>query len=220
MRSSFDWVQDHLTIAIHISSTADQASVLHLPACESEKCVALSSADTQPSIVMTPLDLLKYMRLPLANAAYQPFLIPNMPGIKRKRDSSAHKGLTSTTERCITRQMSTNGPRRAVCFTAELLEHILSFLPPKSIHGCVRVSRQFRDIVTTSVRLQRALGLRPAGVQKQLWQVVYDHHGTHSFKHADPASPPEYTVMPVRITLPTYTVFGAIQRGARTILHH
>ncbi|TKA72678.1 hypothetical protein B0A55_06286 [Friedmanniomyces simplex] len=62
----------------------------------------------------------------------------------------------------ITLTMTTDGPRQAVFNTAELLENILLHMPAKSVIGAQRVCRQFRDVVATSVQLQRKLFLRPA----------------------------------------------------------
>lgn len=56
--------------------------------------------------------------------------------------------------------MSLDIPRKAVIYTTELLEHILGFLEPHELYGRLRVSRRFKDVITTSVSLQRIMGLR------------------------------------------------------------
>ncbi|CAK3920827.1 hypothetical protein MYCFIDRAFT_171083 [Lecanosticta acicola] len=48
----------------------------------------------------------------------------------------------------------------AVMYTAELLEAILDFLPPKKVLLSKRVCRQFRDLVDSSVTLQKKLWYR------------------------------------------------------------
>ncbi|KAK3619499.1 hypothetical protein LTR56_024000 [Elasticomyces elasticus] len=77
------------------------------------------------------------------------------------------------TERRITRTMKTDGPRQAVIATAELLENIMMHMPFKSVFTAQRVCTQFRDIVATSVQLQRKLflcALVPSTTDR--WTVV------------------------------------------------
>lgn len=69
--------------------------------------------------------------------------------------------------------MTTDGPRKAVFATTELLEHMLSPLPPRTLFGCLRTSRKFRDVITNSIDLQRKMGLRDAGTERQLWAVKW-----------------------------------------------
>ncbi|KAK5680189.1 hypothetical protein LTS10_007116 [Elasticomyces elasticus] len=69
--------------------------------------------------------------------------------------------------------MTTDGPRQAVFATAELIENILMNAPVKSIFGSQRVSRQFRDVVATSVNLQQRMFLRPPQpVLTEVWTLV------------------------------------------------
>jgi len=67
--------------------------------------------------------------------------------------------------------MTTDDPRRAVFDTTELLESVLNFLPYKTLFVSQRVSRQFRDVITNSVRLQQQMGLRLSGAAKELWTI-------------------------------------------------
>ncbi|KAI2629476.1 hypothetical protein GGS21DRAFT_526363 [Xylaria nigripes] len=52
--------------------------------------------------------------------------------------------------------------RDSVLLTAELLEEILLHLDMRSLFIVQRVSRQWRDLIATSPKIQRALFLRPA----------------------------------------------------------
>ncbi|KAK4902795.1 hypothetical protein LTR27_000734 [Elasticomyces elasticus] len=66
-----------------------------------------------------------------------------------------------------------DGPRNAVFATAELLEHILTFVPPVTVFGLQRVCRQFRDILATSAALQGKLWLRaPQSSSDEVWTVI------------------------------------------------
>jgi hypothetical protein len=65
--------------------------------------------------------------------------------------------------------MTTDGPRQAVFKTAELLENILLHLPAMNIFGVQRVSRQFRDIVATSIAIRQKLFLKSSGERRQTW---------------------------------------------------
>jgi hypothetical protein len=50
--------------------------------------------------------------------------------------------------------MTTDAARKAVFNTSELLESILVCLPPKTLFGVQRVSKQFQAIIATSVPIQ------------------------------------------------------------------
>jgi len=70
-------------------------------------------------------------------------------------------------ERRMTRQRKieiTNGPRQAVFMTAELLEDILMHLPLKELSVAQGACRRFREVVTTSAKLQQKLFLRPSAL--------------------------------------------------------
>ncbi|KAK5697772.1 hypothetical protein LTR17_023831 [Elasticomyces elasticus] len=85
---------------------------------------------------------------------------------KDKADAREHEqeGAVRNTTRPFTRGMkiaSTDSTRQAVFATAELLENIMLHLPARDIFCLQRVGRQFRDIVKTSIQLQRKLFIRP-----------------------------------------------------------
>jgi len=70
-------------------------------------------------------------------------------------------------ERRITRNRRieiTNGPRQAVFMTTELLEHIFMHLPLKELSVAQGACRRFREVVTTSAKLQQKLFLRPSAL--------------------------------------------------------
>lgn len=71
----------------------------------------------------------------------------------------------------ITRNMKIDGPRQAVFNTAELLEAILLEIPMKQLFTIRRVSKQFRDTVNSSVRLQEEMFLRPRKTDKEFWTL-------------------------------------------------
>lgn len=70
--------------------------------------------------------------------------------------------------------MTVDGPRQAVFKTAELLENILVHLPQKTIFGCQRVSRQFRDVVATSMTIRHKLFLSVSEEEPQRWAMQSD----------------------------------------------
>ncbi|TKA58976.1 hypothetical protein B0A55_10563 [Friedmanniomyces simplex] len=82
-------------------------------------------------------------------------------GVERRKKKPC-AATTATIGMRITLTMTTDRPCQAVFNTAELLENILLHMPAKSVFGAQRVCRQFRDVVATSVQLQRKLFLRPA----------------------------------------------------------
>lgn len=55
--------------------------------------------------------------------------------------------------------------------TAELLENIMLRVPRQTILACQRVSRQFRDIVTTSTKLQQKLWYKTSGASPEIWTL-------------------------------------------------
>lgn len=67
--------------------------------------------------------------------------------------------------------MTTDGPRKAVFATAELLENILLFTPPKTVFAAQRVCRQFRDLVKTSATIRQKLFLRLSGTSAESWII-------------------------------------------------
>ncbi|KAK4896029.1 hypothetical protein LTR27_005885 [Elasticomyces elasticus] len=92
-------------------------------------------------------------------------------------DGDYHKKQTSataaSTEKRVTRAMTTNAPRRAVFATAELLENILMHTLIKAVFTAQRVCRQFRDSVSNSLQLQQKLFLRLPTLQStERWTVV------------------------------------------------
>jgi hypothetical protein len=60
----------------------------------------------------------------------------------------------------ITRLMTTDVPRRAALDTTEILENILRFLPPRTLFGVHRVSRQWKGLIARSPRIQERMFLR------------------------------------------------------------
>ncbi|TKA31264.1 hypothetical protein B0A54_15319 [Friedmanniomyces endolithicus] len=57
-----------------------------------------------------------------------------------------------------------DGSRKAVFMTAELLEDILMHLPLKELSVAQGACRRFREVVTTSAKLQQKLFLRPSAL--------------------------------------------------------
>ncbi|KAK5746866.1 hypothetical protein LTR17_000496 [Elasticomyces elasticus] len=79
----------------------------------------------------------------------------------------------TSTEKRVTRAMTTDAPRRAVFATAELLENILMHTPIKAVFVAQRVCTQFRDIVAGSLQLQQKLFLwLPTLQSTERWTVV------------------------------------------------
>lgn len=76
---------------------------------------------------------------------------------------------TSTTSRRHTRGMTTDAARKAVFNTSELLESILVCLPPKTLFGVQRVSKQFQAIIATSVPIQEKMFLRVRNEPQVSW---------------------------------------------------
>lgn len=68
--------------------------------------------------------------------------------------------------------MTTDAPRHSALFTPELLETILLQLPALDVVPAQRVCRQFRDVIRTSVKLQRKVFLLPSGDEEQTWVLV------------------------------------------------
>lgn len=56
--------------------------------------------------------------------------------------------------------MTTDASRKAVFNTSELLEQVILCLPMKKIFGIQRVSRQFRDVIAASPKIQEKMWLR------------------------------------------------------------
>lgn len=81
--------------------------------------------------------------------------------------------------------MTTDGSRQAVFRTAELLENILVHLPAKTIFGCQRVSRQFRDVIATSAAIRYKLFLKISDEEPQLWAAHSDQTPPFSLLAAD-----------------------------------
>ncbi|KAK5697771.1 hypothetical protein LTR17_023830 [Elasticomyces elasticus] len=85
-------------------------------------------------------------------------------GRGKKRNKTTPIIARETTGMPITRSLKieiTDRPRQAVFATAELLEHILLFVPAKQVFELQHTAKQFRDIVTTSIQLRRKLFLHP-----------------------------------------------------------
>lgn len=106
--------------------------------------------------------------------------------------------------------MVVDGPHQAVFATTELLENILSLLPPKALFGCLRVSKKFRDVITASIILQRKMGLRASGRERQTWAITpgrisgkffAEYYAAFSRLDSEAAnSPPSKAVTPVELS--------------------
>jgi hypothetical protein len=86
---------------------------------------------------------------------------------EQKRNSAPKE--TPTTSRRHTRGMTTDAARKAVLNTSELLESILVCLPPKTLFGVQRVSKQFQGIIATSIPIQEKMFLRLRNKPRQYW---------------------------------------------------
>jgi hypothetical protein len=62
-------------------------------------------------------------------------------------------------------------PKQRVFETYELTEHILSFLPPRDIFVCQRISKAFKDVIDDSHKLQELMFLRLTRTPRQTWQL-------------------------------------------------
>ncbi|KAK0786877.1 hypothetical protein LTR59_010517 [Friedmanniomyces endolithicus] len=91
----------------------------------------------------------------------------DLEGGGRKKSRSVVVPAVPAVERRITRNRRieiTNGPRQAVFMTTELLEHIFMHLPLKELSVAQGACRRFREVVTTSAKLQQKLFLRPSAL--------------------------------------------------------
>jgi len=86
---------------------------------------------------------------------------------EQKRKSAAKE--IPTASRRHTRGMTMDAARKAVLNTSELLESILVFLPPKTLFGVQRVSKQFQAIIATSVPIQEKMFLRFRNKSQESW---------------------------------------------------
>jgi hypothetical protein len=77
--------------------------------------------------------------------------------------------------------MTTDAARKAVFNTSELLESILVCLPPKTLFGVQRVSKQFQAIIATSVPIQEKLFLRVRNEPQASW-VLKEQATASGFK--------------------------------------
>lgn len=71
--------------------------------------------------------------------------------------------------------MKTDASRQAVLNTNELLEGILTFLPPKQLFADQRVCKQWRDVIVASPELQRKMFLRVDELPPQAWGFKADY---------------------------------------------
>ncbi|CAK3817847.1 hypothetical protein D0861_04860 [Lecanosticta acicola] len=92
---------------------------------------------------------------------------------KLQRRNATNASLVPT-QRRVTRQMTTDGPRQAVFATAELLENIMLHLPIRTTYTSQRVCQQFRDIVKSSVMIQQKLFIRPTLPDDKVWELRRD----------------------------------------------
>lgn len=77
--------------------------------------------------------------------------------------------------------MTTDAARKAVFNTSELLEAILVCLPPKTLFGVQRVSKQFQAIIATSVPIQEKMFLRVRNEPQVSW-LLREQATTSGFK--------------------------------------
>ena len=71
-------------------------------------------------------------------------------------------------------RMTTDAARKAVFNTSELLESILVCLPPKTLFGVQRVSKQFQAIIATSIPIQEKMFLRVRNKPQRSWQLKWE----------------------------------------------
>ena len=69
------------------------------------------------------------------------------------------------------RRKRNHAPKQKVYETYELTEHKLSFLPPRDMFVCQRVSKAFKAVIDDSHALQELMFLRVTGALRQLWQL-------------------------------------------------
>ena len=70
--------------------------------------------------------------------------------------------------------MTTDAARKAVFNTSELLESILVCLPPKTLFGVQRVSKQFQAVIATSIPIQEKMFLRLSNKPQRSWLLKID----------------------------------------------
>ena len=75
-------------------------------------------------------------------------------------DEDTEVSDTETIDHSLTNLEEPRSPCQGVLGTTELLEHIISFLPMKKIFTVQRVSKQWRDVVTTSPSIEEKMFLR------------------------------------------------------------
>jgi len=68
--------------------------------------------------------------------------------------------------------MATDMPRRAAMYTTENLENILTFLPPRTLFGVQRVSRQWKDLIARSLPIQEKMFLRCKATAPEVWMLI------------------------------------------------
>lgn len=81
----------------------------------------------------------------------------------------------SNTSNRVTRLMKTDGPRRAALTTTEILENVLSFLPPKNIFSVQRVCRQWKDVIDSSPAIQEKMFLRLQNKAPETWRLTEEN---------------------------------------------
>lgn len=70
--------------------------------------------------------------------------------------------------------MTTDAARKAVFNMSELLESILVCLPPKTLFGVQRVSKQFQAVIATSIPIQEKMFLRLRNKPQRSWLLKID----------------------------------------------
>jgi hypothetical protein len=68
--------------------------------------------------------------------------------------------------------MTTDAPRRAALDTTEILENVLSFLPPHTLFVIQRVSQQWRNIIAASPPIQEKMFLRCRVKSPEVWMLT------------------------------------------------
>jgi len=67
---------------------------------------------------------------------------------------------------------TTNDPRRAALNLTEILENVLSFLPPRMLFGVQRVSRLWKSTIAASPPIQEKMFLRVRTKTPEIWMLT------------------------------------------------
>jgi hypothetical protein len=70
------------------------------------------------------------------------------------------------------RLMAIAGPRRAALDIPEILENVLSFLPPRTLFGVHRVSHLWKSTIAASPPIQEKMFLRLRTKTSEIWMLT------------------------------------------------